>query len=312
MTGCAAVVFYTFLGGFLAVSWTDAFQAMLMLTALIVTALLAMDILLSNGDTIDVMNKEIQSAWQGDDTLSATAAISLAAWGLGYFGQPHILARFMAISSPDRTLRAGAIATSWAGAGMAAAIGVGLAGALLFPGLQDSEKIFMVMVKELMHPVPAGICLAGILAAIMSTADSQLLVSASALTEDFYRRLLRRNASDKELVWISRLTVLVVAGVATLLALKPNSSVLQMVGYAWAGFGASFGPVLLLSLYWNRLTGAGALAGIIGGGLAVIVWQNLSGNIFDLYEIVPGVVIAFTAAILFSYLSMQRVDACHR
>jgi sodium/proline symporter len=161
----------------------------------------------------------------------------------------------------------------------------------------------MILVNALFHPVVAGVLLAAILAAIMSTADSQLLVSSSALAEDFYRQLFRKDASRKEVMLVGRIAVVVLAVVALLLAASPDSTVLGLVSYAWAGFGAAFGPVLILSLYWRRMNWAGAVAGVITGGLVVVLWKQLDGGLFDLYEIVPGVLLATAAIIVASLLT---------
>jgi sodium/proline symporter len=194
------------------------------------------------------------------------------------------------------------IAVGWVIIALAAAMTVGLTGAAwLTPGLEgaDTEKVFMAMAAALLHPVVAGICLAGILAAVMSTADSQLLVASSAVSEDLYRDLFRPDARPGELLWIGRFAVILIAIGAFLLALDPESKVLDLVAYAWAGFGASFGPTLLASLYWKRMSLAGAYAGILVGGITVVTWKSLSGGIFDLYEIVPGVLFSAIAVALF-------------
>jgi len=164
----------------------------------------------------------------------------------------------------------------------------------------------MVLVNLLFHPLVAGFCLAAILAAIMSTADSQLLVASSALTEDFYRQLIRPQAGARELLWAGRLTVLATSVIAAILALDPKSQVLELVAYAWAGFGAAFGPVILLSLYWPRMTRHGAVAGIVTGGVTVIVWRNLSGGIFDLYEIIPAFALSALAILAVSKLTRSE------
>ena len=164
----------------------------------------------------------------------------------------------------------------------------------------DTEKVFMVMATTLFHPVVAGICLSGILAAVMSTADSQLLVASSAVAEDLYKGILRKEASESELLWTGRIAVVAIALVAFALATNPDSKVLDLVAYAWAGFGAAFGPAILLSLYWSGMTKRGALAGILTGGVTVIIWKQLSGGIFDLYEIVPGVALSVMAILAFS------------
>jgi sodium/proline symporter len=211
----------------------------------------------------------------------------------------------MAISSPEEVRPARKIAMTWVVISLACAVLVGLAGRAYLPETlsnADAEKTFIVLVNQLTHPIVGGILLAAVLAAIMSTADSQLLVTSSALTEDLYRVIIRPNASEKELVWVSRGTVISVAAVACAIALKPGSSVLDLVSYAWAGFGATFGPLVLMSLYWKRMTRNGAIAGIIGGGVTVLVWKQLDGGLFDLYEIVPGFVVSVCLIVLFSLL----------
>jgi sodium/proline symporter len=168
-----------------------------------------------------------------------------------------------------------------------------------------SETVFMVMVNQIFPSVIAGMLLAAILAATMSTADSQLLVTSSAISGDFYKALFRKNASDKELVWVGRLTVVGVSIIAYLLAINPNSSVFKLVAYAWAGFGAAFGPTIILSLFWKRMTRFGALAGMVGGGLTVLIWKQLQGGLFDLYEIVPGFIISVLAIIIVSLMDKE-------
>ena len=200
------------------------------------------------------------------------------------------------------------IAVGWTLLSMLGALGVGLIGLVYVEthmpaGIDDAEKIFMVMVDALFHPLIAGILLAAILAAIMSTADSQLLVSSSSFAEDIYHAVLRRDAGEKEVVITARLAVLGVSLVALALAMNPDSSVLGLVAYAWAGFGAAFGPALLLSLYWKRMNRFGALAGIIVGGATVVIWKQLEGGWFDLYELVPGFFAAALAVIVVSLLT---------
>jgi sodium/proline symporter len=307
------VVSYTLFGGFLAVSWTDLVQGLLMAAALLVVPVTAIG---ADGgvsamlDTLQARNPELLTLWQDNagKPLGIIAIVSLVAWGLGYFGQPHILARFAGIRSGADVPTARRIAVTWSGISMTGAILVGLAGAAWVQSnaggeLADPETIFMVLVDALFHPVVAGVLLAAILAAIMSTADSQLLVSSSALAEDFYRKLLRPAASQREIVLVGRAAVVLLALLALLLAFDPNSSVLGLVGYAWAGFGAAFGPVLVLSLYWRRMNRAGALAGVVVGGVTVVVWKQLEGGLFALYEIVPGVLFATAAIVVASLLT---------
>jgi len=312
--GGAAVVLYTFFGGFLAVSWTDFLQGSLMLLALAAVAVIGVQ---SSGGpmglaaSLHTANPELLNALTqvSGQPLGWIAIVSLLGWGLGYCGQPHILARFMAIRRPADIARSRFIAMSWVSVALVCGTLVGLAGiGLVSPPLQgaDSEKVFMVLATTLFHPVVAGICLAGILAAVMSTADSQLLVASSAVAEDFYRGLWRRDAGQHEMLWVGRLAVVAIALVAFYLARDPDSKVLELVAYAWAGFGASFGPSILLSLYWKGMTRNGALAGIIAGGLTVIVWKQLSGGLFDLYEIVPGVLVSAAAIVIVSILGRRQ------
>jgi sodium/proline symporter len=313
IVGTLFIVSYTLFGGFLAVSWTDLVQGLLMAAALIVVPVVAIQIDGGLGAMLATLrdhNPDLLTLFDDNagKPLGIIAVVSLVAWGLGYFGQPHILARFKGIRSNADVPYARRIAVTWSGLAMAGAIAVGLSGfayvqANLGGQLADAETIFMILVNALFHPVVAGVLLAAILAAIMSTADSQLLVSSSALAEDFYRQLFRKDASRKEVMLVGRIAVVVLAVVALLLAASPDSTVLGLVSYAWAGFGAAFGPVLILSLYWRRMNWAGAVAGVITGGLVVVLWKQLDGGLFDLYEIVPGVLLATAAIIVASLLT---------
>jgi sodium/proline symporter len=296
LIGVMVIISYTALGGFMAVSWTDFFQGIIMFFAIITVPLLAVRATGGFSETVAAL-EQAGSGYLSPGThvdgsrISLIVILSHLAWGIGYFGQPHILTRFMAIRSPAQVAPARRIAMSWVIISLLCAVLVGLSGRAFLPetlSAVDAEKTFMMLVNRLTHPVIGGILLAAVLAAIMSTADSQLLVTSSALTEDLYRVIIRPNASDRELVWVSRGTVIGVAVIACAIALKPDRSVLELVSYAWAGFGATFGPVVLMSLYWKRMTRNGAIAGIIGGGITVLVWKHLSGGLFDLYEIVPG------------------------
>ncbi len=322
--GTVCIVSYTLFGGFLAVSWTDLVQGLLMAAALLIVPIAAIQ---ADGGfsamwtAVEAKNPELLTLFNdvNGDPLSLVAIISLTAWGLGYFGQPHILARFAACRSNEDIPTARRIAVGWSGLSMAGALLVGLAGMLFVESqmggeLGDGETIFMLLVNAIFHPVIAGILLAAILAAIMSTADSQLLVSSSALAEDFYKQLLRKNASQKEIVMVGRLAVIGLSLVAMYLALNPDSTVLGLVSYAWAGFGAAFGPALLISLYWKHMTRNGALAGILVGAVTVVVWKQLSGGLFDMYEIVPGIIFASIAIIAVSLMGEEpdaEVQAQH-
>lgn len=317
LIGVVVIISYTALGGFMAVSWTDFFQGIIMFCAIIALPLLAVQatggFAESTAALRHVSPSYLNLFTNGEGKpISALAIASLAAWGLGYFGQPHILARFMAIRSASEIKPARKIAMIWVITSLVCAVVIGLLGRIYLPetlDAADSEKVFMILVDRLTHPVVGGILLAAVLAAIMSTADSQLLVTSSALTEDLYRVLIRPHASEKELLWVSRGTVVGVAAVACTLALKPESSVLGLVAYAWAGFGATFGPLVLMSLYWKRMTRNGAIAGIIGGGLTVLIWKPLEGGWFDLYEIVPGFAASVGLIILFSLLDRKPEDS---
>ncbi len=293
LIGAATIVVYTFLGGFLAVSWTDVVQGLLMAGALVLVPVAALMHFGGPLAALRALDPALLDPLVGQDgsMLDALAIVSLLGWGLGYFGQPHILARFMAVCRLDQLVRARHLGMIWVTVSLSGALASGLLGiALLEPALAgaDSEKVFIHLVALLFHPLLAGVCLAAILAAIMSTADSQLLVAASALCEDLYQTFVHRAAAPLKRVWLGRIAVLAVSATAFVLALDATSKVLELVAYAWAGFGAAFGPAILLSLYWPRMTGAGALAGIITGGTTVIVWKQFTGGIFELYEIIPG------------------------
>ncbi|WP_425259418.1 sodium/proline symporter PutP [Marinobacter qingdaonensis] len=306
IVGTVAVVSYTFFGGFLAVTWTDVIQGLLMFAALLLVPIMAISADGGWGATTAAMeakNPEFLDAFTSTDgtALGVLSILSLLGWGLGYFGQPHILARFKAIRSEDDVPNARRIAVTWSGLGLLGALLCGFAAIGYFETpLEDGERAFMLLVDALFHPIIAGILLAAILAAIMSTADSQLLVSSSALAEDFYKALFRKDASQEELVWVGRLAVVGIAIIACILGLNPDSKVLELVSYAWAGFGAAFGPALILSLFWRNMTRNGAIAGVVVGGATVVIWGNMSGGLLDLYEIIPGFIFATIAIVLVS------------
>ncbi|ADZ92631.1 sodium/proline symporter PutP [Marinomonas mediterranea] len=309
--GTVCVVSYTLFGGFLAVAWTDLVQGLMMAAALVIVPVIALDGSWSElHATLAAKNPELLTVWNNvkGEPLSAIGIISLVAWGLGYFGQPHILARFKASRSNKDIGTARRIAVTWTALSMAGALAVGFVGITyvdtnLAGSLGDSEKIFMVLVNAVFHPVVAGILLAAILAAIMSTADSQLLVSSSALAEDFYKQIIKKDASPEHIVNVGRFGVVAISLIALTLAMNPDSSVLGLVSYAWAGFGAAFGPAIILSLFWRNMNRNGALAGIIVGGVTIVIWKQLSGGIFDVYEIVPGFILSTISIIVISLAS---------
>ncbi len=302
---CAAmIVSYTFLGGFLAVSWTDVVQGLLMFIALIAVPVVALQELggwHAATATIGALDPGRLSAYSG---LTALSTASLLAWGLGYFGQPHILARFMAMKSAAEMPIARFVGMWWMIISLYGAMASGFVAIAFFEAapLDNPETSFISLARVLFNPWLAGIFLAAVLAAIMSTADSQLIVSTSALTEDFYRPFLRPEASQRELVWIGRAGVIVIALAALSIARDPESRVLDIVAHAWAGFGAGFGPAILLSLTWPRMTRDGALAGMLAGAATVIVWAELAGGLFDLYEMLPGFICSTLAVVVVSLI----------
>lgn len=310
------IVVYTVLGGFRAVSVTHSVQATVMFCAAVALPVIGIGLLGGFGAMHRLLAHKTSSLldmgakahfdgtrWTSGEPLGAVAVISLLAWGLGYFGQPHILARFMSIRSTRDIPLARRIGVGWVVVCLAGASLVGLVGiAALNQPLDNPETVFIELCAQLVNPWVAGILLVAVLAAIKSTADSQLLVSAMALTEDFYRAFVKRRASDASMVLAARVTVVVVALVAYVIALS-GGAVLDIVAYAWAGFGAAFGPVILLSLYWPRMTRAGAMAGIVTGAVTVVMWKQIDPLLGPLrsgiYEMVPGVLAATAAALLF-------------
>ena len=306
LLSAGVVVIYTFLGGFMAVCWTDFIQGCMMFLAIVLVPVVGM---IAFGGCDAVMTRLATTApnllEMAPDTTTTgiIGIISALAWGVGYFGQPHILVRFMAIGDPTELKKSKHIAMTWVILSLAAAVAVGMVGRVyLTTPLEGtaSETVFLVMTNELFPPIVTGLILSAVLAAIMSTASSQLLVAASAFAQDFYRTLLRKDAEQKELVWISRASVLVIASLAIFLGLNPNNFILDMVSYAWAGFGAAFGPALLMSLFWRHTTKYGVLVGIIVGGVTVLVWKQYA--LFGLYEIVPGFLFSTIAIWAVSWL----------
>jgi len=312
IVGSFIIVSYTFLGGYNAVSWTDFIQGILMMLALAVVPFVVLYDIggVSEGlrliESVNPSNLDIFSG------TSIVGILSLLAWGLGYFGQPHILVRFMSIRHEDEMHRAKTIGMTWMIVSVVGSLAVGFFGLAYVVShgvdLQDSEKIFITLSQLLFNPWIAGFLLAAILAAIMSTIDSQLLVSSSVLTRDIYHVLLRKDATDKELVWVGRFTVIAIALIAWYISTDENSSVLKLVAYAWAGFGAAFGPLVILSLYNHSITKNGAIAGMVVGALTVIIYKQLEGGIFDLYELLPGFAAAWIAILVCSKIGAQNSE----
>ena len=315
LIGAAFILIYTLIGGFLAVSWTDTVQGMMMLLAVLLVpifAVAAMGGWNSAVAGIDPNLLNMMSDGMGG-RLSAVSIISDMAWGLGYFGMPHILVRFMAISSEKQINRSAVIGIVWVILALGSALMVGLVGSAFVPGLYagselgSPETVFIQMVgrvflnpDNLWLPLLGGLFLCGIFAAVKSTADSQLLVTSSAVTGDLYNQF-NKNASDRHLVWVSRIVVVIVAVVAFFMVLDPNATtVMALVAMAWSGFGSAFGSLVILSLYWKRVNKTGAFLGIISGGTTVIIWHYLPiaggltlGAATGLYSLVPGFFISF-------------------
>ncbi len=313
--GVVVIVSYTFLGGFLAVCWTDVIQGVLMFITLVITPFVAIN-RLGGMEAVSTMIADmgVQFSFIPYDesgAVNVALLVSSIAWGLGYFGQPHILPRFMGIRKADEIRPARIIATVWVVITLTAAVIIGILGRLLLPGLSDPESVFIDMSTSLYPAVIAGIMLTAILAAIMSTADSQLLVTSSSVANDLYKGLIDKKASDKSILWLNRIAVIVVSILAAALVFVENpeegtvlaritESVFKLVSFAWAGFGAAFGPAVLFSLFWRKTTKWGVLAGILSGGITACVWWLATGGIFDLYEIIPGFIVSGIAIVVVS------------
>lgn len=309
----AVTLGYTLFGGFLGASLTDVVQGLMMVIALIVVPIVAIFTIGGWSETASIVETVGSGNLSvfGDATMTTGAVVLVVlsglAWGLGYFGQPHIIVRFMALRSPQEAKAARRIGTSWQFLSLLGAVAAGLVGIAYFDkfggGPNDAETVVLLMSQVLLHPLVAGFVLAAVLAAIMSTLSSQLIVCSSALVEDLYRIMRKTPPNEKLLLVLGRVGVLAVAAVAALLALSPNDSVLGLVSFAWAGFGAAFGPIVLLSLYWRKLTNWGALAGMIVGAIVVFVWKALDTG---LYELLPGFILATVAAVVVSLLTYKR------
>jgi SSS family solute:Na+ symporter len=302
----SVVVFYTFVGGFLAVSLTDFVQGTIMVLALVIIPIVVFFQLGGVApafETIENLNPAYLSFFEG---TTVVGIVSLLAWGLGYFGQPHILVRFMAIDTVRQLKSARRIGITWMVSTVGGAMFVGLVGIAYMQSMnqtiEDPETIFIFFSKALFHPFIGGILLSAILAAVMSTISSQLLVTSSSVTEDFYKAFIRRRASAKELLIMSRLSVILVAVVSLALSLNPSDSILNLVGHAWAGFGSAFGPLVLLSLLWKGTTRNGAIAGMLVGGLTVLLWTYLDHPYQDWYSMIPGFALSLLSIVVVSKL----------
>ena len=312
----AILIIYTFLGGYKAVCWTDFFQGMLMLVAVLsvpIIIVLTKDLDFSTLNNVVIGNDGteynfIVSLFKAP----ATEIASGLAWGLGYFGMPHILVRFMAIKKPSMVKKSAIVAIIWVVLALVSVIFIALFGRIMIGDqlLQDGKQsmVFVELSRLLFPAAITGILLAAIIAASMSTADSQLLVASSSFTSDIYKPLIRKNASEKEVLWVGRGVVLIIAIIAFFIASsegKGAQAIMNLVENAWAGFGSSFGAVIILSLFWRRFTYKGALAGVIAGALTDILWLIFLSGPTGIYEIIPGFAVSFIAAVAATLLDKE-------
>lgn len=322
--GALATIAYTFIGGYLAVSWSDTIQASLMIFALTLAPVMVL---------VNISWDEISAAltmkaaatgipysnWLHN--VSGMGVISALAWGLGYFGQPHILARFMAADSVQSLEKARKIGITWMFLCLGGAVAVGYFGLAFFSvthnNLTNPEAVFIELSKIMFNPWLAGIVLSAILAAVMSTLSAQLLMSSAAITEDFYKGFFRKNASSTELVWVGRLMILLISVIAIAIAQDPNSKVMRLVSYAWAGFGAAFGPVVILSLFNRNISSQAALWGMLSGAITVGIWSPLMkhlgwDDLSRLYEIIPGFLVCSFITITSSVFDPVRPEVAEK
>ncbi len=336
IVGAVFVLLYTIIGGFLAESASDFMQAVVMIIALVIVVTVGcisaggIDDVLTNAGQIpgfldffgiatpvtdangvqQVVNGAPQFGEAG--TYSALSVASCLAWGLGYFGMPQVLLRFMAIREERELTRSRRIATVWVVISLTVAVFIGIMGRQLFPTelttSSDAENVFILLATRLLPPVIAGLVMAGILAATISSSDSYLLIAASAFAKNIYQGLVKKDASDKQVLWMSRLALLVICAIAIVIALDENSVIFTIVSFAWAGFGATFGPLMLFSLFWKRTNRAGAIAGMIGGGVMVFVWNLLVrplGGLWDIYELLPAFIFSSICIVVVSLLTKE-------
>ena len=319
LIGVAVIVAYVLLGGFLAVSWTDFFQGILMFFTIIIVPFMIYGNL-SGADKTE-LGSTLAEIFRLIPDGSATSytwlgIISALGWGLGYFGMPHIIVRFMAIKQAKQIKPAMIIAMIWTTLTLFASIFVGIFGVFEIESLANSENVFIELVQKLFPAIVSGIMLSAVLAAIMSTADSQLLVASTAFSNDVYsllkKRIVKKSASDRELMWVARITVLVLSIIGFVIALDENSSIFRLVQYAWGGLGSAFGPVVLFSLYSKKLNKYGAISSIAVGAVTTIIWKygltQISDFFVQVYEIIPGFLLATAALFIVSRLTQKKVS----
>lgn len=315
--GLVVILCYTITGGYTAVCTTDFLQGSLIFIAFIVSTLVVVFSIGGIGDSINVFKNFQELAGTELKAFDGMGIISALAWGLGYFGMPHIIVRFMGIRSNSEVGKARRIGIIWMIISYIGAILIGTLGTVYlkkFGITLDSvsaETVFSETMKNMYPAFIAGIFLCAILAASMSTADSQLLAASSAVSQDIFKGLIKKNAEEKEVMIISRFTVFLIALIALLLSLNPNSSIFSLVSFAWSGFGGTFGPLILLSLYWKRTTAPGAIAGLICGGITDVVWHYIPASvakIFGLYEILPAFIVCLVVTVLVSLLTKPDAE----
>jgi len=339
IAGAIFVVLYTFIGGFLAESASDFMQGIVMFFALALVLIFGIShaggigAIIENAKSIpgffdffgiaqpQTVDGVQQIGESGQALFGAAASygwltiISTLSWGLGYFGMPQVLLKFMAIRDFKELTTSRRIATVWVIISLTAAVAIGIIGRVLYPTelltQSAAERIFIVMSTNFFMPFIAGIIMAGILAATISSSDSYLLIAASALSKNIYQGIFKRDATDREVLIASRITLLVIAVVAMIIALDENSVIFTVVSFAWAGFGATFGPIMLFSLFWKRVTRAGAIAGMVTGGCMVFIWKLLlkpMGGVFGIYELLPAFILSCIAIVVVSYLSQPEAE----
>ncbi len=312
----AILIIYTFLGGYKAVCWTDFFQGILMLFAVLAIPII---VVLTKDIDVSLLGNVVEydgTKYEFVQNIFAASPKEIAnglAWGLGYFGMPHILVRFMAIKKPSMVKTSSIVAITWVVLSLGAVILIAYMGRTLAIGEELLVKgaqsmIFVEMSRFLFHPFVAGVLLSAIIAASMSTADSQLLVASSSFTSDIYKPLIRKKASDKETLWVGRAVVLIVAVIAYFIASSKGDgaqAIMNLVENAWAGFGSAFGPVVILSLFWRRFTYKGALAGVISGALVDVLWLIFLSSSTGIYELIPGFIVSMVVAIVVTLLDKK-------
>ena len=321
LISAAVIIVYTAVGGFLAESTTDFIQGILMCISLVVVLVVAVISIGGIGDMFAKLN-ETEGFFQLNRIVSGglhTTApsepfgilkiFSALAWGLGYFGMPHVLLRFMAIRNTNELKKSRLVAVIWVVISLAAAVFIGFAGAVLYPTLLTtapaSETIFIELSTKLLPPVLAGIMMSGIMAATMSTSDSQLLITSSALSTNLFKGIFKKDATDKQVMWVSRIAIILVSIVAVFISLDENSNIFRLVSYAWAGFGAAFGPIILFSLFWKRTTKIGAICGMLAGGAMVPLWKHVISTLnpmFAIYELLPAFIFSCIVIVVVSLI----------